>query len=131
MSLATWKEEFYPVDAENVEEKDAIDHSINKWIGLLSANRKRHGINLIYGGWTAPYIADKDDVFDINGSTCALCQIYMKKDFDAVDPCENCTIVKALGETCGKEYLVFADTGRPTKMIRLLQRVKEKIGKSE
>lgn len=34
MSLDTWKAEFYSIPAEEVAAKDAIQHSLTKWIGL-------------------------------------------------------------------------------------------------
>lgn len=38
MSLETWKEEFYPIPADEVPESQALAHSLRKWEGLRKEN---------------------------------------------------------------------------------------------
>ena len=51
MSVETWKEEFYPVDATDDEVQEGsifilLDHSILKWTGALPENLKKHDVEL-------------------------------------------------------------------------------------
>lgn len=46
MSFESWKEEFYPVDAETVPKERALEHSIQKWKGYLRENLLKHDLTL-------------------------------------------------------------------------------------
>lgn len=52
MSFKTWKEEFYPVTAQEIVEKCAtrqelILHSLQKWNGLKQENLDKHNVSII------------------------------------------------------------------------------------
>lgn len=103
MSLQTWKEEFYKVPAIEVKnDKDAIDHSILKWTGLLPENLKKHECKLDNAGYgTALISIDSTQNYPqkllmITGSTCALCKLHI----DQEGHCQNCPLYMFLGNRC-------------------------------
>lgn len=119
MSLATWKKEFYRTPADKVSERNALEHSIKKWIGLLPKNRKKHNVRL--GRYILSDI--KNNILHINGGSCALCVCY-------VDDCAVCPL-STVGNArtiapCHDEYLDAIDNGKVTPMIRLLRKAKKK-----
>lgn len=99
MSLETWIKEFYPVPAQDVSEKKALNHSIVKWTGLLPKNLRKHGVE-----WAAPR-AIRDavtlDTFDIDVTTCALC-VHHCRSFGEME-CEGCPLNQYLGMPCDHE----------------------------
>lgn len=116
MSLDTWKAEFYPIPAEEVAAKDAIQHSLTKWIGLRPENLSKH--NLEIGVFQ---IVDAHTVFAIDSSACSLC---------ARNPlsCAPCPIAEYKStksiykkRTCCPEYDAFGREHDPEPMIDLLQ----------
>ena len=49
MSLTTWREEFYPFRATEVEPGlPSIEHSLKKWTGALPENLTKHGCRYEY-----------------------------------------------------------------------------------
>lgn len=92
MSLATWKEEFYPVPADQVPKEQALQHSLSKWRGLTPDNLEKHSLastgtgRLCDSGVKWPV-----DFFDIDSATCALCFYYIKAQ------CCNCPLAKYRG----------------------------------
>ena len=82
MSLKTWEAEFYPQTAEAFalmdhcdpqSQREAIQHSIRKWRGLLPQNLMGHGCVL-----TGKYLEDARDRtkgLAIDGDSCALCRL--------------------------------------------------------
>lgn len=88
MSLESWKKEFYPVDACEIEGLvDAAKHSLKKWEGLLSENRKKHGV-----------ILNKDSDLEeggggiilLDGTSCALCQVAGECVACPLNSIQNC-----------------------------------------
>lgn len=79
MSEQSWKDEFYPIEATEVEVDDleAVNHSLQKWIGLRKENLQKHEIN-------EPLIA-------IGSQSCALCHQYIVKN----DDCIGCPLFRA------------------------------------
>lgn len=139
MSLKTWKQEFYPVDAEDVVSHganydeiaiDMIKHSLTKWRGLTKDNLDKHDL---VQDWR--YIKEATlRTFEIDGYSCSLCCEYRNITFK--DPCEQCPITIATGirqdtygarvDPCSVEYHCFLDDGGgPEPMIRLLERTLE------
>lgn len=131
MSLKTWKEEFYPVDAESVSEEDALDHSLRKWIGLKPENLKKHGVFKV-SGWRS--IVDKNDEYDsmlIDGVSCSLCKFYLGDEVDS--QCESCPLTAQRGgRACDEStepgsyfndspYANFTERDDPQAMIDLIQ----------
>ena len=110
MSRESWIVEFYPVDAKDTNPRDAATHSLQKWRGLTREALTKHGID--------------QSPFDVDGDTCALCQVH--------EECDTCPIVKMTGNVCvvkvGGEWTpwghwVLAEDPRP--MIKLLEEVVE------
>jgi hypothetical protein len=125
MSLDTWKKEFYPVDAYDVKEKDAIAHSLQKWIGLRAKNLLKHELwrdkrEICYGD---PICVS--DSLDICSETCALCVQYYN-ELDGYS-CNKCPLVKVLGRPCDQpkgvysHFTMFMRAGDPEPMIRALR----------
>jgi len=120
MTIATWKEEFYPLDARSIKEEDALSHSIRKWKGLRMENLKRHGL---WRAWRKIY--DDKEELAIDGDTCALCVHYIGDD-----ECKECPLFKYLGRKCDEDegpYSEFATKayGDPEPMIAALEKASE------
>ncbi len=119
MSLKTWKEEFYPVEADSLEAQSsaraAIEHSLRKWRGLRPEALLKHKVRL-----EGPYhkqifddCADESQV--ISGSSCALCQRL----------CYDCPLVKVSGLVCddeGSAWGVYIHKADPEPMIAQLEK---------
>ena len=78
MSMKTWKEEFYPIKADKCKKKDALKHSLQKWIGLRKSNMIKHELNYYISKKTelAQYCIlcdENDSCFCVDDSSCALC----------------------------------------------------------
>jgi hypothetical protein len=73
VSIDTWRQEFYPVDAFRVGPGvSSIEHSLKKWSGLRKENLERHGCRS-----TGSAIRDNyGRAFRVGGATCALCHHY-------------------------------------------------------
>lgn len=128
MSLETWKDEYYPVDAGEVRKDDALDHSLRKWTGLLPENLARHGAVLEDFGCGVRVTAEGGtDSFRMDGLTCALC---------ATHECKECPLKVIGGEECDPDdchaptvYRTFHATLNPQPMIELMTRVKKELEK--
>ena len=98
MSLSSWKKEYYPIPASRCSKKNALDHSIRKWTGLLKVNLKKHGLRadageLLDGKHTTG--------FGIDCESCALCHYYM----DIRMNCGACPLALAnKGVPCDGHY---------------------------
>lgn len=94
MSLATWKKEFYPVEARDAAGSDveATEHSLRKWRGLTSRSLKKHNMkrapntSVIYQATDSPEIL----AWSAAAPTCALCQ-------RAHYACKECPLYAARG----------------------------------
>lgn len=122
MTLRTWKKEFYPVDAAHpMTERQAIQHSLKKWEGLLKINLKKHKMEDI-----GSFVSDsKGYYFEVDSSTCSLCEKYFHK----VGTCEGCPLYKSLGSrkchswlTLNSPYSEWLNNGDPKPMIRALRK---------
>lgn len=119
MSLKTWKEEFYKVEASQVPQEEALQHSLTKWIGLRRENLAKHEVER--NGFL---LGDTDIILAIDGTSCALCLLYVDES------CHSCPLRKAkedqgyfyTGDHCWKEYSIQIRTGNPEPMIRLIQK---------
>lgn len=149
MSLDTWKEKFYPVDASEFREGlfkrftkiDTIEHSLTKWKGLTDENLKEHGLkHATYYICTDLKVLPKDAKYQslrINSKTCSLCVRYYNLDKENSNSCNECPIsdfkvaylknnMDHLTEAdlefnCCQEYDYFLALGDPKPMIDLLQ----------
>lgn len=119
MSLKTWKEEFYPCDADSDEATAApVAHSLMKWEGLQVRNLKRHGLKT--NGWANLVDPKSLEVFIIDGSSCALCELYYDDD-----ECEKCPLAKVIGGRCDVNgpYTDWVAGADPEPMIAALEKV--------
>lgn len=123
MSLATWKKEFYPVPASRVSKKNALAHSLRKWLGLFKTALKRHGLEK-----GCSIIQDSvGEGLWIDDTTCALCKYF--EDTQAGCPgCPGCPLAKSLGRNCcsnvigDSPYRAFIWQGNPRPMISALRK---------
>ncbi len=130
MSLKTWKEEFYPVKAEDVKPGlDSIEHSLTKWKGALPENLKRHACR-----YSFHHIDDDKQAFKFDDFTCALCQNHdctPKEGFysdESLITISICPIESYAGIPCceGTPLSIFCTSeNNPQPMIELLQSTKE------
>lgn len=132
MSLQSWKEEFYPVEAQYASPEEAVAHSLRKWEGLRPENLQKHG--LVQNGKHLEEVDSEDEEYFISGDSCALCHHY------AEDECNCCPLFKARGdvacdsfniEECGSdgEHPFGAGVNRanpnPEPMIMWLKKAQE------
>lgn len=102
MSIATWKEEFYPVDASKCPQDEAVAHSLRKWKGLRPDALRAHGLAANYslrdaGGATFPVDVD----------TCALCKAHTD--------CDTCPLYKVRGgRPCDMATESEEENGQPS-----------------
>lgn len=92
MSLQTWKDEFYPIEADKCRKKDALAHSLRKWTGLTKTNLKKHGCEVDCLGNV--YCVDVELV--IGDRSCALCEHYSM----GLNDCIDCPLYKTRGVDC-------------------------------
>jgi hypothetical protein len=134
MSLQTWKKEFYPVPADDVEAPDAIAHSLQKWIGLRPENLKKHGVQIKHRAVENinPHGLEDYGYIPISDSTCSLCAVYFEED--SYDGCSACPLALARGgAACDNPmdgegmspYDVFTRSSDPEPMIMLLKKAQE------
>lgn len=107
MSLKTWRQEFYPQNARvaaALGEREALEHSKRKWLGLLRENLKRHHVAVypepIYlveerhkDRVTLGALRNSTLVVPISTSSCALCQRH-------IGMCSDCSLYEAIGGPC-------------------------------
>jgi hypothetical protein len=124
MTLQTWKEEFYPIDAKYVSKEDAVEHSLRKWIGLRAENLSKHGVNATYSRvYDGDGVCGEDEMMYIDDESCALCVHYIENE------CSACPLFGLLGRSCDKgdeiisEYASFVRFGNPEPMITALERL--------
>jgi hypothetical protein len=125
MSLKTWKKEFYPIPASNSTKTGSIAHSLQKWIGLLKKNLKKHEVYVDRIG----YLIDSNDESDflpIDCASCSLCWHYYAKD-SSICLCYGCPLYIALGnKKCDLEenapYTIWELTDDARPMINALRR---------
>jgi hypothetical protein len=121
MSLQTWKDEYYSVDAtESIDTPlIAAQHSLKKWRGLTKENLEKHGLvkegesREIWNGW--------GDRFSVDEESCALCVM--------VDSwCKECPLCQ-LGYGCkdDQEYGMWYYHDDPLPMITALEELVDKL----
>lgn len=134
MSYKTWSEEFYPIFAEDINQKgvseeELIQHSLTKWKGILPENLKKHGGKLFTATPTDdPRVEFEDRNFYLGTDTCSLCIKYW---YSCCYPCP----LQQQGDECGKKespYNVAVFRGDIVSIVNALQKAldKEKETKS-
>lgn len=130
MSWTSWMKEFYPKKATSRSIKtdlEAVEHSIQKWKGLISKNVQKHGLTRI----SYTLRGDGGKRLDADSDTCALCQRASQHDMkrDEFSMCDYCPITQITGKNCLQTYLK-ADR-KPYLMVRLLEKVKAALLKQQ
>lgn len=124
MSLESWKQEFYPVEARDVLKASAIDHSLQKWKGLRSEKLAQHGISP----------ASMEDAEFVCGASCALCTHYLEPARPHLPRCTECPLYQIRGGfPCDVEtpseiespYSAWGNGYDPEPMIALLEQAAE------
>jgi len=92
MTLQTWMNEFYPVPASEVLEKDAPAHSLRKWKGLLKENLEKHDCITNFNG----DVLGHGGKIEISEATCALCLLYRFVG----NLCSACPLAVSRGRSC-------------------------------
>ena len=123
MSLDTWKKEFYPIPAKECKKKDALEHSLKKWIGLRIKNLEKHGV-IKKGFRIIEDLKDEYEYLHIADSSCALCIHYLNNEGIK---CIKCPLSKSRnGTACDKgrssPYENFTNHSEPEPMIRLIRK---------
>ena len=134
MSLESWKAEFYPVTAHDINQcassgKDLVSHSLTKWMGLTAKNLQKHGLYDDRSAIIEKGASLSQKYFYIDGESCSLCVAYYRGDHYGTDDrgndmgCTACPIYVATGKSCRKAYRTYTSgSGRPTSMINLLKK---------
>lgn len=129
MSLQTWKDEFYPVEASEVSKENAIQHSLAKWRGLTEENLKKHRVIVKERCLEGKY--NHHEWITIDSETCALCHLYSN---DIESDCIDCPLKKYFGERCDNNddgvYYRWVVHNDPHPMIEALERCLE-LNKSQ
>lgn len=104
MSINTWKEEFYPIEADAAkgDALAAVEHSLRKWEGLRAENLTKHSCFVTTVGSIADDGAEAEgraNMFRVNSESCALCK-YNDELVHHGDYCESCPITMATGVPC-------------------------------
>lgn len=88
MSIQSWMEEFFPVDATtlsqefskgNVKDIDLINHSIRKWEGVLPDALSRHGLLHVSSMLISEDHPIVESNFQLGSKNCSLCAIYVEQ----------------------------------------------------
>lgn len=103
MSVKTWKKEFYPTEASEAAKQGelaAINHSLQKWQGLLPENLAKHNVKIV-GKEVIGIASTGVMVFD--SSTCALCESV--RSCNGYLDCRKCPLYRVNNsETCSSQY---------------------------
>jgi hypothetical protein len=123
-----WLREYYPTEAQDVAPKDALEHSIQKWRGLLPSALKRYGLCLDYtnGCIDLGGTFESRHVLWIDDATCALCVHYCRqRPGDPSIDCAACPLAQYLGYSCDEHsnapYEIFRRTGNVRPMLAALR----------
>jgi len=137
MSIETWKQEFYAVEARVVgNDTDVVllEHSIKKWEGLQLESLERHKLIAFHNGDVVLYIKNKGEQkrtnrFFIDGASCALCAKYLHV---ANEPsCVSCPLSKVRGNVeCDEKrkeekfspFLAWTEDAYPEPMLHWLRK---------
>lgn len=132
MSLQSWKDEFYPTtaeheaDAQGVTRLQLIEHSLQKWHGLLKENLDRHACVIREGRVRE---VGTDGHFGIDSRSCSLCAAY------CAERCHFCPLQQTRGVVCDKvnpaiekdsPWSTWIHEGKPEPMIFWLEKTKER-----
>ena len=131
MSLESWKKEFYsPISKASKNKITAIEHSLQKWKGLLPVNLAKHEM----------VISANRDIYDrnnaeleINADSCSLCKYRDSLAYTDGNYCDKCPITIATGDSCdfsNRDYpsserspwRIWSNSHNPKPMIEVLEK---------
>lgn len=127
MSINTWKQEFYPTPAKALKDaplEEALDHCIQKWVGLRPTNLTKHNLVATQLGGSVRPVTGVVEHMVASATYCALCVKFYKNG------CNGCPLNKggpSKEEGCYDQWQSFAFSGNPEKMIRVLRDAKRKL----
>lgn len=119
MSLATWKAEFYPLEAGECPKDQAVEHSLRKWKGLRAEALVRHDVTADCGQLK---LRAADGYLSTDCSSCALCAHFL--------PCKECPLARSRkGTPCDSRmpgehmspFVSWRDEFTPEPMIAALE----------
>ena len=129
---AQWLQDFYPVEARDTEKKDAIMHSLIKWIGLRPKTLAKYSLTTYNGDVYIPMDKDNEEILilSVSSTTCSLCFHYFSSN--AKHACSTCPLFITLGRACDTydtdcdqdtpPFQAFYHFSNPEPMIRLLRK---------
>ena len=129
MSIKSWKEKFYPVEASAPKTMlDALKHALRKWKGLYPSILKEYGLKI--GDETN--LVGKDGTFPLDTDTCAVCVAVEVK-------CKICPLYEVRGMKCDvpstwdmpSPYSSLTEYGDPIPMIGLLHEAIDLVKKEK
>lgn len=140
MSLKSWREEFYPINIEDIQnfkelsEYELIQISLTKWLGLLKENLDKHDVDTEHKKVFETHWLDNfqncEDYVEIAAESCSLCVRFLYRD-NPHNPyptyaCFECPLYKALGDKrCddyGEPFHIWICTSNPEPMIKALEK---------
>lgn len=134
MSIQSWYNENYPIDAELVsDEGEAIEHSIRKWRGFLPENLAKHKVKIntlcIFEGTLIDENYKGALTYAINplnldrGDSCALCEMFSRSFINDIG-CAECPIVKSGQLSCYRTNSAYMKSSPefPGPMIEALEK---------
>lgn len=106
MSKATWLKEFMPIDADQADNNHEaeLDHSLQKWQGLLPKNLSKHGMHIETKPFSTVVVDTDGEEVKIGASTCALCVHHATAD------CDTCPIKLFRGIPCDEPVEKYPGT---------------------
>jgi hypothetical protein len=134
MTIASWISEFYKEPAKNFRSpdrtaKEAIEHSLKKWVGLLHLDQ--HGIgqdgHMLMEKGAEEELDKYQTMFD--GDNCSLCHKFYDRTATEFE-CRLCPIAKMkrdkreevdYGFACRNQYDMGTYDDNPKPMIELLE----------
>jgi hypothetical protein len=135
--IETWRRHCYPVPAHEAvgSVQEALEHGLRKWKGLRPEVLEQYGLKARNS--VVIRMQDYRPVFDVDGSSCALCKIFRRS---VPFPCSGCPILfypvigdsgrpSSVGLRCDEyssPYYTFLRTGDPGPMIRALEEALER-----
>lgn len=135
MSLESWKEEFYPVEASKCSREEALNHSLLKWSGLKKENLDKHGLTFLMGDILYGDLRT-GQLFQIDASTCALCYHHRCENEDE-ELCATCPLSIARGGASCDRFLPdehrtpfgrWCGKADPIPMLEVMAAAKEGMG---
>ena len=127
MSLASWEKEYYEEYTPGDGLQECLRKSLKKWLGLKAQALEDHGlayssvvhrslkyITLVCRGHNTP----GDAVFNIDSSTCALCDRVTDYEHEVHPNCDLCPLRSCDGGN--NPFMDYARKGDPEPMIEKL-----------